>query len=131
MVACHRRAVKHKAGLSDGTRDGISQVVRVLREVLIVLGEHRGVVVAHEHSDCNRVHAILERLGSPGVAQGVEGVTLAELLLRGREAAVHGIGGPGLIPDRIRTCNLRLRRPTLVLSILRDTNGVNVLWFLP
>ena len=64
--------------------------------MLIVLGEHRGVMVAHKHSDSNRINAVLKRLRGPGVAKCIKRVALFELLLDGREAAAHGICRPGL-----------------------------------
>ena len=52
--------------------------------------EHARIAVPHEHGHGDWVYSVLERLGRPGMSQGVKGVALAEFLLHGGEAAIHG-----------------------------------------
>ena len=47
---------------------------RVEREMLIDLGEHRRVFVAHENGHGERVDASLQRVGGPGMPERVEAI---------------------------------------------------------
>jgi len=84
---------------SDGTGEDISQVGRVLREVLVGLGKGGWVSVPSENGHGERVHSTSQRPVHPRVPQHIVTVAVAELFLERGEATVHCVSRSSAAPS--------------------------------